>query len=167
MEEELAMGWSMDRQGIRTLFDRVTGRLKQFELSGPRRERVSLDTYSDELAARDAEFRQEARYGKWSDPGPPSHGLRCNDFRVLDFSKSRSNDLSTSVPEYGFPDLKPGDRRCLCAAGWQEALKANQAPRVVLRATRESGCSRDVGIWIWHQSRAARRSLKQLVKLRV
>ena len=49
----------------------------------------------------------------------------------LDFSKSRSNDLSTSVPEYGFPDLKPGDRRCLCAAGWQEALKANQAPRVV------------------------------------
>jgi hypothetical protein len=82
MEEELAMGWSMDRQGIRTLFDRVTGRLKQFELSGPRRERVSLDTYSDELAARDAEFRQEARYGKWSDPGPPSHGLRCNDFRV-------------------------------------------------------------------------------------
>jgi hypothetical protein len=82
MEEELAMGWSMDRQGIRTLFDRVTGRLKQFELSGPRRERVSLDTYSDELAAREAEFRQEARYGKWSDPGQPSHGLRCNDFRV-------------------------------------------------------------------------------------
>ena len=76
------MGWSMDRQGIRTLFDRVTGRLKQFELSGPRRERVSLDTYSDELAARDAEFRQEARYGKWSDPGQPRHGLRCNDFRV-------------------------------------------------------------------------------------
>ena len=23
-----------------------------------------------------------ARYGKWSDPGQPSHGLRCNDFRV-------------------------------------------------------------------------------------
>ena len=82
------MGWSMDRQGIRTLFDRVTGRLKQFELSGPlelsgpRRERVSLDTYPDELVARDAEFRQEARYGKWSEPGPQSHGLRCNDFRV-------------------------------------------------------------------------------------
>jgi hypothetical protein len=29
------------------------------------RERVSLDTYPDELAARDAEFCQEARYGKW------------------------------------------------------------------------------------------------------
>ena len=50
------MGWSMDPRGIRTLFDRVTGRLKQLELSGPRRERISLDTYSDELAARDAEF---------------------------------------------------------------------------------------------------------------
>ena len=27
------MGWSMDRQGIRTLFDRVTGRLKQLEFA--------------------------------------------------------------------------------------------------------------------------------------
>jgi hypothetical protein len=39
------------------------------ELSGPRRERVSLDTYSDELAAREVEFRQGAKYGKWSEPG--------------------------------------------------------------------------------------------------
>ena len=76
------MGWSMDRQGIRTLFDQESNRLKQFELSGPRRERVSLDTYPDELAARDAEFRQEARYGKWSEPAHRSHGLRFNDFRV-------------------------------------------------------------------------------------
>ena len=57
----VAMGWSMDRQGIRTLFDHQSKRLKQFELSGPRRERVSLDNYTDELAARDAEFRDEAR----------------------------------------------------------------------------------------------------------
>jgi hypothetical protein len=80
------MGWSMDRQGIRTLFDRESNRLKQFELSGPRRERVSLDTYPDELAARDAEFRQEARYGKWSEPAQQSHGLRFNNFRVSWFS---------------------------------------------------------------------------------
>jgi uncharacterized protein (DUF2237 family) len=52
----------------------------------------------------------------------------------LDFSKSRGNDLSTPVPELGFPGLKPGDRWCLCAPRWQEALEANQAPRVVLRA---------------------------------
>jgi hypothetical protein len=76
------MGWSMDRQGIRTLYDSESKRLKQFELSGPRRERVSMDTYPDELAARDAEFRQEARYSKWSEPSHRSHGPRFNDVRV-------------------------------------------------------------------------------------
>ena len=55
----------------------------------------------------------------------------------LDFSKSRGNDLSTPMPEFGFPGLKPGDRWCLCAPRWQEAFKASQAPRVVLRATHE------------------------------
>jgi hypothetical protein len=68
------MGWSMDRQGIRTLFDLESKRLKQFELSGPRRERVSIGTYANELAAREAEFRQEAKYGQWFKPG--SNGLR-------------------------------------------------------------------------------------------
>ena len=37
------------------------------------------------------------------------------------------------MPEFSFPGLKPGDRWCF----WQEALEANQAPRVVLRATHE------------------------------
>jgi uncharacterized protein (DUF2237 family) len=53
----------------------------------------------------------------------------------LEFSKSRGNDLSTPMPELGFPGLKPGDRWCLCASRWQEAFEAGQAPRVVLRAT--------------------------------
>ena len=53
----------------------------------------------------------------------------------LAFSKKRGNDLSTPVPEAGFPGLKPGDRWCLCAARWQEALEADAAPRVVLAAT--------------------------------
>jgi uncharacterized protein len=57
--------------------------------------------------------------------------------KFLDFSKSRGNDLSTPVPEFGFPGLKPGDRWCLCAPRWQEAFEADQAPRVVLRATHE------------------------------
>src|SRR5580692_5696121 len=56
----------------------------------------------------------------------------------LDFSKSRGNDLSTPVPEFGFPGLTPGDRWCLCAPRWQEAFEASQAPRVVLRATHEA-----------------------------
>jgi uncharacterized protein (DUF2237 family) len=53
----------------------------------------------------------------------------------LAFSTSRGNDLSTPRPEFGFPGLKPGDRWCLCAARWQEALEAGCAPRVVLAAT--------------------------------
>src|SRR5437763_741657 len=55
----------------------------------------------------------------------------------LAFSKSRGNDLSTPLPEYGFPGLKPGDRWCLCAARWREALDAGRAPLVVLTATHE------------------------------
>jgi len=55
----------------------------------------------------------------------------------LAFSKSSGNDLSTPMPEYGFPGLVPGDRWCLCAPRWQEALEADSAPRVVLRATHE------------------------------
>jgi uncharacterized protein (DUF2237 family) len=55
----------------------------------------------------------------------------------LAFSKARGNDLSTPRPEFGFAGLQPGDRWCLCAPRWQEALDANAAPRVVLRATHE------------------------------
>jgi uncharacterized protein len=59
----------------------------------------------------------------------------------LEYSKSCGNDLSTPVPEFGFPGLKPGDRWCLCAPRWQEALQAGRAPRVVLRATQEGALS--------------------------
>ncbi len=59
----------------------------------------------------------------------------------LDFSKRAGNDLSTPVPDLGFPGLRPGDRWCLCAPRWQEALEAGQAPRVVLRATHREALS--------------------------
>lgn len=55
----------------------------------------------------------------------------------LAYSKSRGNDLSTPAPDFGFPGLKPGDRWCLCAPRWQEALEAGHAPKVVLAATHE------------------------------
>ena len=55
----------------------------------------------------------------------------------LAFSKARGNDLSTPLPDFGFPGLKAGDRWCLCAPRWQEAFVAGQAPRVVLRATHQ------------------------------
>lgn len=55
----------------------------------------------------------------------------------LQFSKAMGNDLSTPMPDFGFEGLKPGDRWCLCAPRWKEAFDANQAPRVVLRATHQ------------------------------
>lgn len=53
----------------------------------------------------------------------------------LEFTRSRGNDLSTPVPAFNFPGLKPGDRWCLCATRWKEALDAGVAPPVVLAAT--------------------------------
>ena len=53
----------------------------------------------------------------------------------LDYTRSRGNDLSTPLPQYGFPGLKPGDRWCLCAARWAEAERAGVAPLVDLAAT--------------------------------
>ena len=55
----------------------------------------------------------------------------------LAFSKAVGNDLSTPRPEYGFSGLKPGDRWCLCAPRWKEALDAGMAPKIVLESTHE------------------------------
>lgn len=55
----------------------------------------------------------------------------------LAFSMTRGNDLVTPRPEYRFPGLKPGDRWCLCALRWKEALEAGVAPPVHLEATHE------------------------------
>lgn len=71
--------------------------------------------------------------------GPQDRGLHTvcavmtEDF--LAFTKAQGNDLSTPRPSFNFPGLQPGDRWCLCAARWQEALEADVAPPVVLEAT--------------------------------
>jgi uncharacterized protein (DUF2237 family) len=74
--------------------------------------------------------------------GPQDTGLHVVCARVtaefLAFSKGKGNDLSTPVPEFGFPGLQPGDKWCLCAARWKEALAVGVAPPVVLGATHES-----------------------------
>lgn len=56
----------------------------------------------------------------------------------LAFTRSKGNDLSTPRPEWGFPGLEPGDRWCLCAMRWVEAMQASMAPPVVLEATHEN-----------------------------
>ncbi len=53
----------------------------------------------------------------------------------LEFSQSRGNDLSTPIPDWGFPGLQAGDKWCLCVTRWKEALEAGKAPRVDLEAT--------------------------------
>ena len=73
------------------------------------------------------------------DTGAGDHGVHvvCAVMtdKFLRFSKSRGNDLSTPVPQWGFPGLKDGDRWCLCASRWKEALDAGMAPKVILEAT--------------------------------
>lgn len=56
----------------------------------------------------------------------------------LQFTRSRGNDLSTPIPAFNFPGLKAGDRWCLCASRWKEALDANMAPPVILESTHMS-----------------------------
>ena len=55
----------------------------------------------------------------------------------LTYTKSRGNDLSTPLPRYRFPGLKPGDGWCLCALRWLEAYEAGVAPPVRLESTHE------------------------------
>jgi uncharacterized protein (DUF2237 family) len=55
----------------------------------------------------------------------------------LAFSAAAGNDLSTPRPDLAFPGLKPGDRWCLCAPRWKEALDAGMAPMLVLEACHE------------------------------
>lgn len=77
--------------------------------------------------------------------GPQDLGLHvvCAEMTAefLEFSRSVGNDLSTPAPEHGFPGLVPGDRWCVCAARWREALRAGVAPPVILASTHEGALS--------------------------
>lgn len=55
----------------------------------------------------------------------------------LQFSKMVGNDLSTPIPEWSFPGVKPGDKWCLCAERFKQAYENNAAPKVLLEATNE------------------------------
>ena len=74
--------------------------------------------------------------------GPEDMGCHAICCRVteefLAFSKKSGNDLSTPRREYGFFGLKPGDRWCVCAGRWKEALDAGAACPIVLEATSEA-----------------------------
>jgi uncharacterized protein (DUF2237 family) len=68
------------------------------------------------------------------DPGLHVICVVCTD-EFLEYSHGAGNDLSTPMPQYGFPGLRAGDQWCLCASRWQEAFEAGSAPLVRLAAT--------------------------------
>lgn len=56
----------------------------------------------------------------------------------LQFSYEQGNDLTTPMPLADFPGLQPGDRWCVCAVRWRDALEYGVAPPVILTATQSS-----------------------------
>ena len=56
----------------------------------------------------------------------------------LTYSKAQGNDLSTPMPQYGFPGLTEGDHWGLCASRWKQAYEDGMAPMVNLEATEVS-----------------------------
>ena len=56
----------------------------------------------------------------------------------LRYSKAQGNDLSTPVPAFQFPGLKPGDHWCVCAPRWKQAYEDGMAPKVCLESTEDT-----------------------------
>lgn len=63
------------------------------------------------------------------------------DEAFLSYTRAQGNDLSTPMPDYDFPGLKPGDHWCVCAKRWLEAFEDGMAPRVCLEACEQSTLS--------------------------
>ena len=55
----------------------------------------------------------------------------------LEYSKKVGNDLSTPMPEYGFPGVKAGEKWCLTAANFYRAMRHGKAPKIFLEATHQ------------------------------
>ena len=56
----------------------------------------------------------------------------------LEHQRRIGNDLSTPLPQYGFPGLVPGDRWCVTAVNWVRAYNDGVAAPVVLASTNEA-----------------------------
>ena len=78
----------------------------------------------------------------WCTTGPQDLGshticaVMTSEF--LEHQRSIGNDLSTPVPTYGFPGLRPGDRWCVTARNWARAHQDGAAAPVVLASTHSS-----------------------------
>ena len=56
----------------------------------------------------------------------------------LSYSLNAGNDLTTPLPEHGFPGLQPGDFWCLCVIRWVQAYQDGHAPRVKAEACHQA-----------------------------
>ncbi|MEO3937906.1 DUF2237 domain-containing protein [Dermatophilaceae bacterium Soc4.6] len=56
----------------------------------------------------------------------------------LEHQRGIGNDLTTPVPAYSFPGLRPGDRWCVTARNWVRAHADGAAAPVVLASTHAS-----------------------------
>jgi uncharacterized protein len=74
--------------------------------------------------------------------GPQDRGLHTVCCIVteefLAVSAELGNDLSTPMPHYGFPGLKPGEKWCVCAGRWLQVVQAGAPCPVVLESTHEA-----------------------------
>ncbi|MBU6153291.1 MAG: DUF2237 family protein [Bdellovibrionales bacterium] len=104
---------------------------------------VSIAADSNVLGSKMEKCGDSPKTGFYRDgfclTGPEDHGTHVACATVtkefLEFTKSKGNDLITPAPEWNFPGLKPGDKWCLCALRWREAMKAGLAPKLDLKAT--------------------------------
>jgi uncharacterized protein (DUF2237 family) len=70
----------------------------------------------------------------------------------LDHQRSVGNDLSTPLPQWGFPGLQPGDRWCVVAMRWRQAYEDGVVTPVVLASTNERALEVVPLAWLQQQS---------------
>jgi hypothetical protein len=75
----------------------------------------------------------------FSDENNPGYHAVCiyATEEFLAYSKKAGNDLSTPIPEYNFPGVKPGQSWCLSGPRFIQALRDGMAPDIFIHATHE------------------------------
>lgn len=56
----------------------------------------------------------------------------------LAYSKKTGNDLSTPMPQYNFPGVKPGESWCLSGPRFAQAIKDGMAPKIFIHSTHQA-----------------------------
>ncbi|QSZ41185.1 DUF2237 family protein [Sulfurimonas aquatica] len=56
----------------------------------------------------------------------------------LEYSKKAGNDISTPMPQYNFPGVKPGESWCLSGPRFVQAVKDGMAPHIFIHSTHQA-----------------------------